>query len=223
MNIKKQLLNLKKPFIILLSFFLVFCCFGCTQSNDASSAQHKMKQKLKEKYGINVTIDKLKEEPGMQALQEGYFTAMAAEKEKGYYFNVYLGKLTDTFKDDYAKFLYYSQIKDIVDNVVAQHTQTGIPFSDYSMLYNMTEKTFTNEDQLNEYLDDRLAIASFKIDVENPDAEMAENIYYFASDLKANHIPFELEIHKRGKNIYFTNVDSSANDTKKMYIQKMTE
>ena len=223
MNIKKQLLNIKKPTIILLSFFLVFCCFGCGDYETSSSPQDTMKQKLKEKYGITVSIDNLNEEAGIQMFQESSYTAIATDEENGYAFNVLLGKSTNNVKDDYAKFLYESQIRETVDNVINTHIENGIPFSDYSISYDLTEKTFTNENQLDEYLDDRLAIVQFTIDLDYADTEMAEKIYNFATELKGNHIPFELEIHKNRDTIILNNVDSSANDSYEMYLQRIAE
>ena len=105
-----------------------------------------------------------------------------------------------TIQDNYAKLLYDPEIRERTEKIMDQFLEEDE--YTYDISYAMTDKTYTDMDQIDDYLADTGTYIDADITISGADAEQAtKKIYQLANTLKDHHIHFSFKLHYNGKDV----------------------
>lgn len=105
-----------------------------------------------------------------------------------------------TIQDNYAKLLYDPEIRERTEEIMDQFLEEDE--YTYDISYAMTDKTYTDMDQIDDYLADTGTYIDADITISGADAEQAtKKIYQLANTLKDHHIHFSFKLHYNGKDV----------------------
>ena len=105
-----------------------------------------------------------------------------------------------TIQDDYAKLLYDQKIRERTEEIMDQFLEKDE--YTYDISYAMTDKTYADMDQIDDYLADTGTYIDADITISGADAEqVTKKIYQLANTLKDHHIHFSFKLHYNGKDV----------------------
>lgn len=105
-----------------------------------------------------------------------------------------------TIQDDYAKLLYDPEIRERTEEIMDQFLEEDE--YTYDISYAMTDKTYIDMDQIDDYLADTGTYIDADITISGADAEQAtKKIYQLANTLKDHNIHFSFKLHYNGKEV----------------------
>lgn len=105
-----------------------------------------------------------------------------------------------TIQDDYAKLLYDPEIRERTEEIMDQFLEKDE--YTYDISYAMTDKTYADMDQIDDYLADTGTYIDADITISGADAEQAtKKIYQLANTLKDHHMHFSFKLHYNGKDV----------------------
>lgn len=105
-----------------------------------------------------------------------------------------------TIQDDYAKLLYDQKIRERTEEIMDQFLEKDE--YTYDISYAMTDKTYADMDQIDDYLADTGTYIDADITISGADAEQAtKKIYQLANTLKDHHMHFSFKLHYNGKEV----------------------
>lgn len=105
-----------------------------------------------------------------------------------------------TIQDDYAKLLYDPEIRKRTEEIMDQFLEKDE--YTYDISYAMTDKTYTDMDQIDDYLVDTGTYIDTDITISDVDAEqVTKKIYQLANTLKDHHMHFSFKLHYNGKDV----------------------
>ena len=113
-----------------------------------------------------------------------------------------------TIQDDYAKLLYDPEIRKRTEEIMDQFLEKDE--YTYDISYAMTDKTYTNMDQIDDYLTDTGTYIDADITISDVDAEqVTKKIYQLANTLKDHNMHFSFKLHYNGKDVIGDDSESS--------------
>lgn len=105
-----------------------------------------------------------------------------------------------TIQDDYAKLLYDPEIRKRTEEIMDQFLEKDE--YTYDISYAMTDKTYTDMDQIDDYLADTGTYIDADITISDVDAEqVTKKIYQLANTLKDHHMHFSFKLHYNEKDV----------------------
>ena len=105
-----------------------------------------------------------------------------------------------TIQDDYAKLLYDPEIRERTEEIMDQFLEKDE--YTYDISYAMTDKTYTDMDQIDDYLADTGTYIDADITISDVDAEqVTKKIYQLANMLKDHNMHFSFKLHYNGKEV----------------------
>lgn len=105
-----------------------------------------------------------------------------------------------TIRDDYAKLLYDPEIRERTEEIMDQFLEKDE--YTYDISYAMTDKTYTDMDQIDDYLADTGTYIDADITISDVDAEqVTKKIYQLANMLKDHNMHFSFKLHYNGKEV----------------------
>lgn len=105
-----------------------------------------------------------------------------------------------TIQDNYAKLLYDPEIRERTEEIMDQFLEEDE--YTYDISYAMTDKTYTDMDQIDDYLADTGTYIDADITISGADAEQTtKKIYQLANTLKDHHMHFSFKLHYNGKDV----------------------
>lgn len=105
-----------------------------------------------------------------------------------------------TIQDNYAKLLYDQKIRERTEEIMDQFLEKDE--YTYDISYAMTDKTYADMDQIDDYLADTGTYIDADITISGADAEQAtKKIYQLANTLKDHHMHFSFKLHYNGKDV----------------------
>lgn len=105
-----------------------------------------------------------------------------------------------TIQDDYAKLLYDPEIRERTEEIMDQFLEKDE--YTYDISYAMTDKTYADRDQIDDYLADTGTYIDADITISDADAEqVTKKIYQLANTLKDHHMHFSFKLHYNGKDV----------------------
>ena len=113
-----------------------------------------------------------------------------------------------TIQDDYAKLLYDQKIRERTEEIMDQFLEKDE--YTYDISYAMTDKTYTDMDQIDDYLTDTGTYIDADITISDVDAEqVTKKIYQLANTLKDHNMHFSFKLHYNGKDVIGDDSESS--------------
>lgn len=113
-----------------------------------------------------------------------------------------------TIQDDYAKLLYDPEIRKRTEEIMDQFLEKDE--YTYDISYAMTDKTYTDMDQIDDYLTDTGTYIDADITISDVDAEqVTKKIYQLANTLKDHNMHFSFKLHYNGKDVIGDDSESS--------------
>lgn len=113
-----------------------------------------------------------------------------------------------TIQDDYAKLLYDPEIRERTEEIMDQFLEKDE--YTYDISYAMTDKTYTDMDQIDDYLVDTGTYIDTDITISDVDAEqVTKKIYQLANTLKDHNMHFSFKLHYNGKDVIGDDSESS--------------
>ena len=113
-----------------------------------------------------------------------------------------------TIQDDYAKLLYDPEIRKRTEEIMDQFLEKDE--YTYDISYAMTDKTYTDMDQIDDYLTDTGTYIDADITISDVDAEqVSKKIYQLANTLKDHNMHFSFKLHYNGKDVIGDDSESS--------------
>lgn len=113
-----------------------------------------------------------------------------------------------TIQDDYAKLLYDPEIRKRTEEIMDQFLEKDE--YTYDISYAMTDKTYTDMDQIDDYLADTGTYIDADITISDADAEqVTKKIYQLANTLKDHNMHFSFKLHYNGKDVIGDDSESS--------------
>lgn len=105
-----------------------------------------------------------------------------------------------TIRDDYAKLLYDPEIRKRTEEIMDQFLEKDE--YTYDISYAMTDKTYTDMDQIDDYLADTGTYIDADITISDADAEqVTKKIYQMANTLKDHNMHFSFKLQYNGKEV----------------------
>lgn len=105
-----------------------------------------------------------------------------------------------TIQDDYAKLLYDPEIRKRTEEIMDQFLEKDE--YTYDISYAMTDKTYTDMDQIDDYLADTGTYIDADITISDVDAEqVTKKIYQLANMLKDHNMHFSFKLQYNGKEV----------------------
>lgn len=113
-----------------------------------------------------------------------------------------------TIQDNYAKLLYDQKIRERTEEIMDQFLEKDE--YTYDISYAMTDKTYADMDQIDDYLADTGTYIDADITISDADAEqVTKKIYQLANTLKDHHMHFSFKLHYNGKDVIGDDSESS--------------
>lgn len=105
-----------------------------------------------------------------------------------------------TIQDDYAKLLYDPEIRERTEEIMDQFLEKDE--YTYDISYAMTDKTYTDMNQIDDYLADTGTYINADITMSDADTkQVTKKIYQLANTLKDHHMHFFFKLHYNGKEV----------------------
>lgn len=105
-----------------------------------------------------------------------------------------------TIQDNYAKLLYDQKIRERTEEIMDQFLEKDE--YTYDISYAMTDKTYADMDQIDDYLADTGTYIDADITISGANAEqVTKKIYQLANTLKDHHMHFSFKLHYNGKEV----------------------
>lgn len=201
-----------------MTFMVIIFIFLCSYKTDIEDyvSDSKVKECKKEiirytesKYGQEIRISALlyveAKADSIKCLADAvtpagdHFTISYYEKFSISYAIFYFRNEV-TIQDDYAKLLYDPEIRERTEEIMDQFLEKDE--YTYDISYAMTDKTYADMDQIDDYLADTGTYIDADITISDADAEqVTKKIYQLANTLKDHHMRFSFKLRYNGKEV----------------------
>ena len=170
--------------------------------------EEKIVDLLREKYGITVTVEEVKDVPPTQAFKEHVYKADAVDTDSGKSFRVSLGKKSGILMDDYPRILYGEQIEQIIKELLSRHPSLSFEYK--NIVYILSEEAWQGSDMLQNYLSESDTYFDTGIQIRTSLSQEVDEIYEFAREMEAEGLHFSICIKEDEKTWFL----SSTRNTK---------
>lgn len=169
--------------------------------------KNKMIKRVESKYGQEISIpsplydDEEEDSAGSAlALLADAVTPTGDHFTISYYEKFSILHNEVTIQDDYAKLLYDQKIRERTEEIMDQFLEKDE--YTYDISYAMTDKTYTDMDQVDDYLAHTGTYIDADITISDVDAEqVTKKIYQLANTLKDHNMHFSFKLHYNGKEV----------------------
>ena len=201
-----------KVIIFMVSMVLIFLFLSRYKIVENYVEDYKVEDNKKEmirytesKYGQKISISDLLYDDEEADSEDIKYLADAVTSAGDHFTISYYSKSSIlhnevTIQDDYAKLLYDPEIRERTEEIMDQFLEKDE--YTYDISYAMTDKTYTDMDQIDNYLADTGTYIDADITISDADAEqVTKKIYQLANTLKDHNMHFSFKLHYNGKEV----------------------
>lgn len=130
--------------------------YGCSQMlrtdlpDKEDRIQASIEQQLQEKYGDTFTVEQVESEGASMAFQKATYKATVRSDRYPGEFSARLDRDMENLKDDYPRLYWNDAIESRVQSALDR--VTGLSDTDWKVVYVLSDQTWTESDDLDEYL-----------------------------------------------------------------------